>query len=77
MDRTKPIRKTDVIREAFIPTNTYETPTSIGLGEYTWWVRAYDGDDNPGSLECRPELLDCSDRHHQATLADHGHHSNI
>ncbi|MFM7059414.1 MAG: hypothetical protein ACKO2P_21080 [Planctomycetota bacterium] len=49
VDRTQPVRKTDVIRQQFIPTNSYETPSSIGIGTYTWSVRAFDGDDNPGA----------------------------
>jgi hypothetical protein len=49
VDRTRPVRRTDVIRQQFIPTNSYETPNSLGAGEYTWSVRAFDGDDNPGA----------------------------
>ena len=49
VDRTKPTRLANVISEKFIPSNSFEATAALGVGEYTWWVRAYDADDNPGA----------------------------
>ena len=37
-----------VFLNQFVASNSYEMPTSLGLGTFSWWVRAYDADGNVG-----------------------------
>ena len=46
--RNKPTYAATVIRDSFVDTNSFEAQTSLGLGEFQWWVRAFDGDGTPG-----------------------------
>ncbi|MDA1231465.1 MAG: hypothetical protein O2856_11875, partial [Planctomycetota bacterium] len=46
--QTKPTFKGPVFRNEFVSTNSYELKSSLGLGTFTWWVRAYDADGNVG-----------------------------
>ncbi|MFN9720936.1 MAG: PKD domain-containing protein [Planctomycetota bacterium] len=38
-----------VLRNQFVTSSSYETTTSMGLGTFTWWVRAYDADGVAGA----------------------------
>jgi hypothetical protein len=49
VNQTAPTFKNQVIRNQFVPTNSYESPTTLGQGTYTWWVRAYDADGVAGA----------------------------
>jgi len=46
--QTAPTYRPQIIRNQFLPSNSYEANTSLGLGTFTWWVRAYDADGNVG-----------------------------
>jgi len=46
--RTLPTVAEDVVRDAFISTPSYEVPSSLGIGTFQWWVRAYDVDGTAG-----------------------------
>jgi len=44
----KPTYKGPVYRNEFISTNSLELTSSLGVGTFTWWVRAYDADGSVG-----------------------------
>lgn len=44
VNQTGPSFKDQVLRNQFVTTNSYETQISLGVGTFTWWVRAYDAD---------------------------------
>ena len=46
--RVLPTVVEDVIRDAFISTPSFEATASLGVGQFQWWVRAYDADGTAG-----------------------------
>ncbi|MEZ6039565.1 MAG: ubiquitin-activating E1 FCCH domain-containing protein [Planctomycetaceae bacterium] len=48
VNQNSPQVKGKVAWEEFISGTSYEPATALGLGNFTWWVRAYDQDGNPG-----------------------------
>lgn len=48
VSQLKPSFVSPVFRNQFVATNSYELKTSLGLGTFQWWVRAYDADGNVG-----------------------------
>jgi hypothetical protein len=48
VSQLKPSYVSPVFRNQFVATNSYEMTTSLGLGTFQWWVRAYDADGNVG-----------------------------
>ena len=46
--RVLPTVAEDVIRDAFISTPSFEAAATLGLGQFQWWVRAYDSDGTAG-----------------------------
>ncbi|MFO0977216.1 MAG: ubiquitin-activating E1 FCCH domain-containing protein [Planctomycetaceae bacterium] len=44
VSQMKPTYKQTVLRNQSVSGTSYEATTSLGLGEFVWWVRAYDAD---------------------------------
>lgn len=44
VSQTKPTYKQTVLRNQSVSGTSIEATTSLGLGEFVWWVRAYDAD---------------------------------
>lgn len=44
VSQTKPVYKQTVLRNQSVSGTSLEATTSFGLGEFTWWVRAFDAD---------------------------------
>ncbi len=48
VNQTLPTVKNQVYRNQLVSSTSVELFTSLGLGKFTWWVRAYDADGNVG-----------------------------
>ena len=48
VNQNTPIYRGRIVSEQFISGTSFEPGINLGLGNYTWWVRAFDADNNAG-----------------------------